>query len=128
VNILNRLRCPYVLNFIGASHVEGKRCIVTEICKHGSVADLVFSDKSFNYLQVLKVALDMAKGITFLHAYPPHPHQTSAWAGWLVTAAAVVKKNHPRLWVHTQERSASPRHQARELPGGVGLCQGGRLL
>jgi hypothetical protein len=36
VNILNRLRCPYVLNFIGASHVEGKRCIVTELCKHGT--------------------------------------------------------------------------------------------
>lgn len=70
VNILNRLRCPYVLNFIGASHVEGKRCIVTELCKFGSVGDLVFSDKSFNYLLMLKVALDMSKAISFLHGYP----------------------------------------------------------
>jgi serine/threonine protein kinase len=68
---MTRLRCPYVVNLIGASHVEGKRCIVTELCKHGSVADLVFSDKNLNYLLVLKVALDMAKAIAFLHAYPP---------------------------------------------------------
>jgi len=70
VNTLNRLRCPYVLNFIGASHVEGKRCIVTELCQFGSVGDLVFSDKSFNYLLMLKVALDMSKAISFLHGYP----------------------------------------------------------
>ena len=70
MNTLNRLRCPYVLNFIGASHVEGKRCIVTELCKFGSVGDLVFSDKSFNYLLMLKVALDMSKAISFLHGYP----------------------------------------------------------
>lgn len=35
----------------------------------GSVADVVFSTKNFNYMLVLKVALDMAKAINFLHAY-----------------------------------------------------------
>jgi hypothetical protein len=33
------------------------------------VADLVFSDKSFNYLMMLKVALDMSKAVSFLHGY-----------------------------------------------------------
>jgi serine/threonine protein kinase len=69
VNILNRLRCPYVLNFVGASHVEGKRCIITELCSQGSLADLVFSEKPFTYLLLLKVALDMSKAVAFLHGY-----------------------------------------------------------
>jgi hypothetical protein len=69
VDIMTRLRCPYVLNFVGASFVPGKTCLVTEICTHGSVSDIVFSDKNFNYLMMLKVALDMAKAISFLHTY-----------------------------------------------------------
>jgi len=64
---MTRLRCPYVLNFVGASFVEGKTCLVTELCTNGSVSDVVFSDKNFNYLLMLKVALDMAKAISFLH-------------------------------------------------------------
>jgi serine/threonine protein kinase len=71
VDIMTRLRCPYVLNFVGASFVEGKTCLVTELCTNGSVSDVVFSDKNFNYLLMLKVALDMAKAISFLHTYPP---------------------------------------------------------
>jgi serine/threonine protein kinase len=71
VDIMTRLRCPYVLNFVGASFVEGKTCLVTELCTNGSVSDVVFSDKNFNYLLMLKVALDMAKAISFLHTYRP---------------------------------------------------------
>lgn len=66
---MTRLRCPYVLNFVGASFVPGKTCLVTELCTNGSVSDVVFSDKNFNYLLVLKVSLDMAKAIAFLHTY-----------------------------------------------------------
>ena len=80
---MTRLRCPYVLNFVGASFVPGKTCLVTEICTHGSVSDIVFSDKNFNYLMMLKVALDMAKAISFLHTYAcltfdlhPRPERT----------------------------------------------------
>ncbi|ELR16527.1 protein kinase domain containing protein [Acanthamoeba castellanii str. Neff] len=67
VDIMTRLRCPYVLNFVGASFVPGKTCLVTELCTHGSVSDVVFSEQNFNYLLMLKVALDMAKAISFLH-------------------------------------------------------------
>ena len=69
VDIMTRLRCPYVLNFVGASFVPGKTCLVTELCTHGSVSDVVFSEQNFNYLLMLKVALDMAKAISFLHTY-----------------------------------------------------------
>jgi hypothetical protein len=69
VDMMTRLRCPYVINFVGASFVPGKICLVTELCNSGSVADVIFSQRNFNYLLVLKVSLDMAKGISFLHTY-----------------------------------------------------------
>ncbi len=33
----------------------------------GSISEVVYSDKPFDYLTMLKVAMDMAKGINFLH-------------------------------------------------------------
>jgi serine/threonine protein kinase len=69
VDMMTRLRCPYVINFVGASFVPGKICLVTELCNSGSVADVIFSQRNFNYLLVLKVSLDMAKAISFLHTY-----------------------------------------------------------
>ncbi len=42
VQIMNRLRSPYVLNFIGASFVPGKICLVTEICSKGTVIIIIY--------------------------------------------------------------------------------------
>jgi hypothetical protein len=95
VDLMMRLRCPYVLHFIGASVVPYKACLVTELCSNGtnsalacsmeqprsrffclvitgSVADVVLSDRPFNYLVMLKFALDMAKALSFLHTYAPY--------------------------------------------------------
>jgi tRNA A-37 threonylcarbamoyl transferase component Bud32 len=67
VDLMMRLRCPYVLHFIGASVVSYKACLVTELCVNGSVADVIFSTRKLKYLTTLKFALDMAKALDFLH-------------------------------------------------------------
>ncbi len=44
IELMNKLRSPYIVNFIGASYVPGKLCVVTEFMEKGSVARIFFKD------------------------------------------------------------------------------------
>eukprot|EP00005_Dracoamoeba_jomungandri_P001442 CAMPEP_0174255292 /NCGR_PEP_ID=MMETSP0439-20130205/4639_1 /TAXON_ID=0 /ORGANISM="Stereomyxa ramosa, Strain Chinc5" /LENGTH=950 /DNA_ID=CAMNT_0015337415 /DNA_START=280 /DNA_END=3132 /DNA_ORIENTATION=+ len=68
VELMTRLRSPYVLHFVGSVSMPGKVCLVTEMCPKGSLGDIIFSDKKLYYDNMLKYATDMAKGLNFLHS------------------------------------------------------------
>jgi len=64
--LLEKLHNPYIVDYIGASHVPGKMAICTELLERGSVADLVRNAKTSFVLRV-KFSLDAAIALSFLH-------------------------------------------------------------
>jgi len=73
VGIMEKLRSPYIVNFVGAVLTEQHLSIVTEFMKHGSVKSALNkarkkkSDKIHNPSVKLRIALDAAHGLAFLH-------------------------------------------------------------
>jgi len=66
VETLEKLRSPYVVTFIGASHLPKKLCIATEFLTLGSVLSAM-QRKKFSWPLKLKCLLDCARGMCFLH-------------------------------------------------------------
>jgi len=66
VSLYEKLRSPYVVNFIGASHEKGKLCLCMEWLDRGTVEDLVVQGKVSLPLKY-KFMLDAAMGVAFLH-------------------------------------------------------------
>jgi len=67
VQMMDKMRCPYIINFVGAVDTPGHYSIVTEYAKFGSLKNAYESSKFSNLLGV-KMLTDVAKGMTFLHA------------------------------------------------------------
>jgi len=64
-NMLQELRCQYIVNFVGYSILPDKCALLTEFMELGSLSKYIHDDLSDEYRA--KVALDMAKGMAFLH-------------------------------------------------------------
>eukprot|EP01099_Mayorella_cantabrigiensis_P000837 TRINITY_DN1356_c0_g2_i5.p1 TRINITY_DN1356_c0_g2~~TRINITY_DN1356_c0_g2_i5.p1 ORF type:complete len:573 (+),score=151.87 TRINITY_DN1356_c0_g2_i5:542-2260(+) len=75
VEILSKLRFPYIVQFIGLCVGEHK-CIITEYMADGSLHSLLHSsDQNEELLQdrefQLSIALDIARGMNYLHTHKP---------------------------------------------------------
>lgn len=66
VEIMEKLRHPCIINFIGAVHALGHMAIVTEFCTFGNLGSAIKHNK-FSYGLKLKALLDSARGMDFLH-------------------------------------------------------------
>jgi len=64
-NLLQELRCQYVINFVGYSLLPDKCALLTEFMELGSLSKYIHDELSNEYRA--KVALDIAKGMSFLH-------------------------------------------------------------
>ncbi|XP_057805916.1 serine/threonine-protein kinase STY46-like isoform X2 [Salvia miltiorrhiza] len=68
VYIMRKIRHKNVVQFIGACTRPPNLCIVTEFMSGGSVYDFLHKQKgSFKLPGLLKVAIDVSKGMNFLH-------------------------------------------------------------
>ncbi|KAK8989079.1 hypothetical protein V6N11_030447 [Hibiscus sabdariffa] len=68
VNIMRKIRHKNVVQFIGACMSPPSLCIVTEFMSGGSVYDLLHKQKyGFKLPFLLKVAVDVSKGMSYLH-------------------------------------------------------------
>ncbi|KAF5745793.1 ACT-like protein tyrosine kinase family protein isoform 1 [Tripterygium wilfordii] len=68
VFIMRKVRHKNVVQFIGACTKPPSLCIVTEFMSGGSVYDYLHKHKGvFKLPTLLKVAIDVAKGMTYLH-------------------------------------------------------------
>lgn len=65
-DMLEKLRNPCIIGFIGAVHTPGSFAIVTEFAEYGSLSSVIKS-RLLGYPQKLKVLLDIAKGMRYLH-------------------------------------------------------------
>ncbi|KAH3744246.1 protein serine/threonine kinase [Pelomyxa schiedti] len=66
VSVLETIRCPQIVNFLGAVHTPGKLCMVFEYLKLGSVRECMKSHP-FSLGLKLKCLLDCSRGMNFLH-------------------------------------------------------------
>eukprot|EP00268_Persea_americana_P040167 TRINITY_DN3980_c0_g1_i5.p1 TRINITY_DN3980_c0_g1~~TRINITY_DN3980_c0_g1_i5.p1 ORF type:complete len:244 (-),score=53.33 TRINITY_DN3980_c0_g1_i5:253-984(-) len=68
VYILRKVRHKNVVQFIGACTTPPSLCIVTEYMSGGSVYDFLHKQKGvFKLPSLLKVAIDVSKGMSYLH-------------------------------------------------------------
>jgi serine/threonine protein kinase len=70
--IMRRLRHPSLTLFMGVSLEYPHLCIVTEVVPRGSLFDIIHDEHSaLTWTRCLSVALDVAQGMTYLHAHNP---------------------------------------------------------
>jgi len=79
IAVLATLRHPNLVLFMGAGRLpEGNVCILTEFCSGGTLFKLLHESihVPLTWKQRCKIALDIAKGMSFLHSYkPPFIHR-----------------------------------------------------
>eukprot|EP00727_Mastigamoeba_balamuthi_P012470 m51a1_g7846 putative serine-threonine protein (537) ;mRNA; r:217575-219979 len=66
VRVMEKLRHPSIVNFIGAVHEPGCLALVTEFCPYGSVP-AVLDRHPVSYALKLRILLDCSRGMDFLH-------------------------------------------------------------
>lgn len=64
--LFEKLRNPYIVNFVGGSLVPGKLCLCTELLERGTVFALLHKAHLALVLKY-KIALDAANALAFLH-------------------------------------------------------------
>lgn len=70
VYIMRKVRHKNVVQFMGACTQPPRLCIVTEFMSGGSVYDYLHKQKGFfKFPTVLKVAIDVSKGMNYLHQH-----------------------------------------------------------
>ncbi|KAL6060397.1 Serine/threonine-protein kinase edr1 [Balamuthia mandrillaris] len=86
VAIMNKLRHPNLLLFMGACFEEESMMLVTEMMPRGSVEDLIYKKKfPLTFSQRIKIAKDCALGMNWLHRLrPPFLHLDLKLANLLV--------------------------------------------
>ena len=65
--MLDKFRCSYIIHFYGAVFIPHKICIVTEFATYGSLNDLIKQHEIINEQIRIKILIDSAKGIQYLH-------------------------------------------------------------
>ena len=71
MSIASRCRHPNLLQFIGATNHEGNPLFVTELLD--TSLRHVLSQRALNHEEIISLALDIAKGLNYLHLNKPHP-------------------------------------------------------
>ncbi|ELP90695.1 serine-threonine protein kinase, putative [Entamoeba invadens IP1] len=64
--MMERIRCPYIVNFIGCVITQDTLCLVTEFCQLGSLRKFMQTNPISDYLKV-RFCQDVAKGMEYLH-------------------------------------------------------------
>eukprot|EP01029_Cantina_marsupialis_P032164 TRINITY_DN959_c0_g1_i1.p1 TRINITY_DN959_c0_g1~~TRINITY_DN959_c0_g1_i1.p1 ORF type:complete len:377 (+),score=92.92 TRINITY_DN959_c0_g1_i1:97-1227(+) len=69
IKLMSTLHHPNVVMFLGACLEPKKLCLVLEYCDNGNLHRLLKNQKvEFNFQTMLKFALDIARGIHYLHS------------------------------------------------------------
>ncbi|KAK4263243.1 hypothetical protein QN277_028681 [Acacia crassicarpa] len=71
VTSLSHVRHQNLVSLVGYCDDEGECFLVYELCHGGNLSDSLFGkDKVLSWVQRLKIAVDCARGLMFLHTYP----------------------------------------------------------
>ncbi|KAL4448958.1 hypothetical protein ABPG77_007675 [Micractinium sp. CCAP 211/92] len=94
ISIMKRLRHPHIVQFLGAVTQPPHLCIVTQFVPRGSLFRLLHRTPAFNpdERRRLQMALDIARGMNFLHTCrPPIIHRDLKSPNLLVDKDLTVK-------------------------------------
>ncbi|KAH0643692.1 hypothetical protein KY290_033300 [Solanum tuberosum] len=93
VEIMKRLRHPNVLLFMGAVYSQDKSAIVTEFLPRGSLFKTLHGNNHLlDFRRRLRMALDVARGMNYLHRWnPPIVHRDLKSSNLLVDKSWTVK-------------------------------------
>nr|XP_009762656.1 PREDICTED: serine/threonine-protein kinase CTR1-like [Nicotiana sylvestris]XP_016484613.1 PREDICTED: serine/threonine-protein kinase CTR1-like [Nicotiana tabacum] len=93
IEIMKRLRHPNVLLFMGAIFSQEKPAIVTEFLPRGSLFKTLHrNNKPLDFSRRLRMALDVARGMNYLHRRnPPIVHRDLKSSNLLVDKSWTVK-------------------------------------
>ncbi|EDR29389.1 serine-threonine protein kinase, putative [Entamoeba dispar SAW760] len=64
--MMERIRCPYIVNFIGSVATADTLCLVTEFCPLGSLRKFMKTN-SMSELLKIRFCQDIARGMEYLH-------------------------------------------------------------
>jgi len=72
-NLLKSLRHPNILLYIGGCISGPKHFLITEYCENGNLFEFLHGEKNneLNNIERLNFALEIAKGINYLHSFNP---------------------------------------------------------
>ncbi|CAF1486943.1 unnamed protein product [Adineta ricciae] len=75
--MMNRIRCPYIVGFLGACIDKGKYALIMEYMSLGSLYKVLHEDRlSLTWSERMSIALQSVKGINYLHqCQPPILHR-----------------------------------------------------
>jgi len=118
-NLLQELRCPYVVNFVGYVLTSDKRCLLTEFVELGSLGKYIHGDLPVEYK--IRVSLDCARGMSFLHNCGMM-HRDLKPDNLLVVTMDPMSKVVVKLadFGTSREISSKEMSRAKKLTGGVG--------
>ncbi|MED6149313.1 hypothetical protein PIB30_061230 [Stylosanthes scabra] len=93
IDIMKRLRHPNVLLFMGAVYSQERLAIVTELLPRGSLFKILHkTNQSLDIRRLLRMALDVTKGMNYLHhRNPPIVHRDLKSSNLLVDKNWTVK-------------------------------------
>ncbi|XP_015083358.1 putative proline-rich receptor-like protein kinase PERK11 isoform X1 [Solanum pennellii] len=93
VEIMKRLRHPNVLLFMGAVYSQEKSAIITEFLPRGSLFKTLHGNNHLlDFRRRLRMALDVARGMNYLHRWnPPIVHRDLKSSNLLVDKSWTVK-------------------------------------
>ncbi|EDR25790.1 serine-threonine protein kinase, putative [Entamoeba dispar SAW760] len=64
--MMERIRCPYIVNFIGSVVTYDTLCLVTEFCPLGSLRKFMKTNPMSDFLKI-RFCQDIARGMEYLH-------------------------------------------------------------
>ncbi|XVE85054.1 hypothetical protein DITRI_Ditri17bG0061600 [Diplodiscus trichospermus] len=71
VRSLSHIKHPNLVALIGYCENEDECFLVYELCHHGNLSEWLYGKaKVLSWIQRLKIAIDSARGLWFLHTYP----------------------------------------------------------
>ncbi|XP_074575014.1 serine/threonine-protein kinase 12-like [Curcuma longa] len=73
LELLQQIRHPNVVQFLGAVTQSSPMMIVTEYLPKGDLCDFLKSKKSLSTSLAVRHALDIARGLNYLHEHKPEP-------------------------------------------------------
>eukprot|EP00727_Mastigamoeba_balamuthi_P002830 m51a1_g12544 putative tyrosine (218) ;mRNA; f:739-1899 len=66
LGIIENLRCPFIIGYVGAVVIPGKFCLVTEFAPLGSLA-AVYKRSNLSYDFKCRALFDCSRGMAYLH-------------------------------------------------------------
>lgn len=123
IQILNKVNHSNVIRLSGVSFNEGHWYLVYEYAANGTLSDWLFSNNKMDdgnflsWIQRIKIALDVAIGVEYLHSFtsPPHIHKDLKCSNILLDSdfkAKVANLRHVRCveGVENDEEFVATRH------------------